>query len=119
MSNKMVFGAYCTACAIITWRDFRNPDKNWPLPAPPPYRYLWATVGFGLCYAIGLITDEKVAATLAVGLVFGLAFQTANSYKKGSSPNLGSSPATPSTPSSPSNQGGTPGQSPYSGTTRA
>lgn len=108
MSDKIILGSYLGACAIITWRDFTHPDSNWPLPAPPPYRYLWATVGFGLCYALALFTDDRIGEVLAGGLLLGLAFQTAATYKK----SAGGPSGSPGQPTGPRNLSPTSGVTP-------
>lgn len=90
-SRTAILGSFVAACAIITWRDIKNPDSSWPLPVPPPYRYAGAGVAFGLLGLVGAFFNEKLAGVLAVGLVIGLGFQTA---QQGIS-NGGSSGGTP------------------------
>lgn len=83
-ADRAILASFIGACAIITWRDFTNPDPAWPLPAPPPYRYAGAGVAFGLLGIFADTINPKIAATLAVGLLIGLGFQTAQSYKTSS-----------------------------------
>lgn len=86
--NGAILAAFVGSAAIITWRDFKGPDPEWPLPAPPPYRYVGAGVAFGLLAIFAETVNPKIAAVLAVGLLVGLGFQTAQ--KKTENKGLGS-----------------------------
>lgn len=100
-SQKVVLAAFVGSCAVIAWRDFKTPVKDAPLPAPPPYRFVWAAVAFGMLGLFGEMVSGKIADVLAGGLFIGLAFQTAQSAKnpaisgsaKQSGPVTGSTPA--------------------------
>jgi hypothetical protein len=81
--ERAILASFLGACAIISWRDFTNPDPNWPLPAPPPYRYVGAAVAFGLLAIFADTVSPKIGATLAVGLLVGLGFQTAQERGSG------------------------------------
>ena len=77
-SKAVILGSFVGSVAIITWRDFTNPDPSWPFPVPPPYRYIGAGVAFGL---LGLVADtlnDRIAAVIAFGLLIGLAFRYYN-----------------------------------------
>lgn len=76
-SNAVILTAFVGSCAVITWRDFKNPDPAWPIALPPPYRYIGAGVAFGLLALVGDMLNDKIAAVLAGGLFMGLAFQIA------------------------------------------
>lgn len=107
--DRIIFGAWIAAVALITYRGFSSKftggtKSSWPLPAPPPSEYLWATVGFGICFGLGLLTSPKIGEVLAGGLLFGLIFQIASSAQSAS---------TSTTPSSASTS------SPVSGTAKA
>lgn len=84
-----IFAAFLGAVAIITWRDFTNRDPDWPLPVPPPYRYVGAAVAFGMLSLVAEFVNEKVPAVLAMGLLVGLGFQTAQSGKRSYNPDPG------------------------------
>jgi hypothetical protein len=95
-----------------------NPDSQWPLPVPPPYRYYGAGIAFGLLGIVGDIFNPKIATVIAVGLFIGLAFQTTQTVTKKNS-SSGSTghwwdPVTPDIPSVGEGAGG-----PISGTTPA
>lgn len=80
-----IMAAFLGSCAVITWRDFKNPDSKWPLPVPPPYRYIGAGVAFGLLSLVGDFFDERIATVIAIGLFIGLSFQTAQTITKNNS----------------------------------
>lgn len=93
--DRAILASFIGACAIITWRDFTNLDPDWPLPAPPPYRYAGAAVAFGMLAIFADTINPKVAATLAFGLLVGLGFQTAQSYQPDKSLSTPKRPFTP------------------------
>lgn len=74
-AKAAILGCFVGSCAIITWRDLGN--DQWPLPAPPPFRYVGAGVAFGLLALVADTIDDRIAATIAFGLLIGLGFQTA------------------------------------------
>lgn len=84
-----IFASFFGAIAIITWRDFTEPDSGWPLPTPPPYRYVGAGVAFGLLALVAEFVNEKVPAVIAIGLLVGLGFQTATHPPKSTGEKLG------------------------------
>ncbi len=59
--KAVILGSFVGSVAIITWRDFKNPDSNWPLPVPPPYRYVGAGVAFGLLALVADTLNDKIA----------------------------------------------------------
>lgn len=75
--QRGIFAAYIGSCALITYREFKNPTKGAPLPVPPPSRYVGAGIAFGMCGLLADFIDPRVGGVLAVGLFVGLAFQTA------------------------------------------
>jgi hypothetical protein len=83
--QNIVLGSFIGAVCIITWRDFKNPDPAWPLPVPPPYRYVGAGVAFGLLAIVADTLNDKIAGTIAFGLLIGLAYQTASNPTKNNS----------------------------------
>lgn len=87
-ANAAILGSFVGAVAIITWRDFSNPNVQWPLPAPPPYRYVGAGVAFGLLALVADTLDARIASTIAFGLLIGLAMQTAINKPKNELRNL-------------------------------
>lgn len=72
MGNKAVLGSFIGVLALITYRDFRHPDPKWPLgPVPPPYRFTYAGVVFGLLVLVSDIWSEQIATVIAVGVLVG------------------------------------------------
>lgn len=72
MGNKAVLGSFLAVLALITYRDFRHPDPTWPLgPVPPPYRYTYAAVIFGILGFVSDIWSEQVATVVASGVLIG------------------------------------------------
>jgi len=72
MGNKAVLGSFIGVLALITYRDFMHPDSSWPLgPVPPPYRYTYSAVVFGMLALVSDIWSEKVATVVAVGVLVG------------------------------------------------
>lgn len=75
MSDRTVLGCFIGVLALITYRDFKQADKNWPLgPVPPPYRYTFAGVIFGLLFLVSDIFSSKVAGVVAIGVLIGTMF---------------------------------------------
>jgi len=72
-----ILGCFVGSVAIITYRDFMNPDAEWPLPAPPPYRYVSAGIAFGLLALVADTLSDRIASVLAFGLLLGLGVHTA------------------------------------------
>lgn len=78
MNGKaVILGSFVGSIAIISWREFKNPDSSWPIPIPPPYRYIGAGVAYGLLALVADTLNDQIAGIIAVGLFIGLAFQTA------------------------------------------
>ena len=75
--KAVILGSFVGTVALITYRDFVNPSPDWPLPAPPPYRYVGAGVAFGLLALVADTLNDKIAAVLAFGLLVGMGMQTA------------------------------------------
>lgn len=61
--------------ALITYRDFKTPDPNWPLgPVPPPYRYTYSAVVFGIIAMVSDIWSEQIATVVASGVLIGMLY---------------------------------------------
>ena len=74
MNGKaVILGSFIGAVGILSWSSISNPDTQWPIPLPPPYRYVAAGIAFGLLGLVADLVNEKVPAVLAVGLLIGLA----------------------------------------------
>lgn len=70
--NKGVMASFIGCLILITYRDFKTPDSSWPLgPVPPPYRFTWAAVVFGILALVSDIFSSKVATVVAVGVLLG------------------------------------------------
>ena len=80
-SKAAILGCFVGSVAIITYRDIGNGDQ-WPLPAPPPFRYVGAGVAFVLLALLADTINDRIAAALAFGLLIGLGFQTAQNPPK-------------------------------------
>lgn len=81
MNGKAVIvGSFVGAVGIITFSAVTNPDKDWPIPLPPPYRYLGAGISFGLLALLSEFVDEKLPGILAIGLLVGLGMVEAQTY---------------------------------------
>jgi len=75
-SGKGVMASFIACLMLITYRDFKTPDSSWPLgPVPPPYRYAWAAVVFGILALVSDMFSPKIATVVAIGVVIGLLFQ--------------------------------------------
>ena len=75
MSDKTVLGCFIGVLALIVYRDFKQPDKSWPLgPVPPPYRFTFAGVVFGILFLVSDIFNEKIAGVVAIGVLIGMMF---------------------------------------------
>lgn len=119
-SHKGVLAAWLGVVALITYQSFKNPDPNWPLgPVPPPFRYTWSAVVFGILLVVADFFNPRIANVIAAGVFIGVLYSQFNGGgilggKPSGSPSLGSSPTkktTPAAPKSPSSgnpqQGGT------------
>lgn len=95
-ADKVILGSFAGVVAVQTWNGFKNPDKSWPLPVPPPYTYTGAAVLFAIVSGAAMIIDERVAATVAVGLLVAVLFKAAANYKGPGSNQIGGN-QTPST----------------------
>jgi hypothetical protein len=72
MGNKAVLGSFIGVLVLITYRDFKHPDSTWPLgPVPPPYRYTYSAVIFGMLALVSDIWSEQIATVVAVGVLVG------------------------------------------------
>lgn len=70
--DKTVLGCMIGVIALIVYRDFRHPDTSWPLgPVPPPYRFTYAGVIFGILFLVADIWSPKVAGVVALGVLIG------------------------------------------------
>jgi len=68
--------SFIACLVLITYRDFKTPDSSWPLgPVPPPYRFTWAAVVFGILTIVSDMFSPKIATVVAIGVVIGLLFQ--------------------------------------------
>jgi hypothetical protein len=122
-ANRVVIGAFVGSIALITYRDFKQNDPSWPLgPVPPPYRYTWCAVVFGLCALISDLLNEKIGSVIAGGVFMGLAFNvvtkapSTSGLASSASPNLPTSSATSPISSASSVTGvPAPGQHPTNG----
>jgi len=75
VTSRTVLGCMIGVLALIMYRDFKQPDKNWPLgPVPPPYRFTYMGVVFGLLFLVSDIWSEKIAGVVALGVLIGTAF---------------------------------------------
>lgn len=73
MTNRGVMASFMACLILITYRDFKKPDSSWPLgPVPPPYRYTWTAVVFGILALASDMFSPKIATVVAVGVVIGL-----------------------------------------------
>lgn len=104
-ADKVVMASFAASIALITYRDFKQADSSWPLgKVPPPYRYTWAGVAFGICELLTSFMDPRIGEVIAGGLFLGLAFNvvTKAPSTSGLAPvTAAKSPATGSTPSVP------------------
>ena len=74
-SDKAVVGCFIGVLALIVYRDFKQPDDNWPLgPVPPPYRFTYAGVIFGILFMVADIWSTKIAGVVALGVLIGTMF---------------------------------------------
>lgn len=71
-TDKPVIASFIAVLALIIYRDFRNPDSSWPLgPVPPPYRFTYAGVIFGILMLVADMWSTKIAGVVAIGVVIG------------------------------------------------
>jgi hypothetical protein len=74
MTEKTVIGCFLGTIAFILYRDFKTPDPAWPLgPVPPPYRFTYAGVIFGILLIVADVVSPKVAGVVAIGVLIGTA----------------------------------------------
>lgn len=74
-TDRTVLGCFIGVLALITYRDFKQPDSSWPLgPVPPPYRYTFAGVIFGILFLLADIWSPRVAGVVALGVLIGTMF---------------------------------------------
>lgn len=74
-SDRTVLGCLIGVLALIVYRDFKNPDPNWPLgPVPPPYRFTYAGVVFGILFLVADIWSPRIAGVVALGVLIGTMF---------------------------------------------
>jgi hypothetical protein len=74
MTERTVVACFLGTIAFILYRDFKNPDPNWPLgPVPPPYRFTFAGVIFGILLIVSDMISPKVAGVVAIGVLMGTA----------------------------------------------
>lgn len=72
MTDRTVLGCFIGVLALIVYRDFRHPDKSWPLgPVPPPYRFTYAGVIFGILFLVADIWSPRIAGVVALGVLIG------------------------------------------------
>lgn len=72
MSDRTVLGCMIGVIALIVYRDFKKPDKTWPLgPVPPPYRFTYAGVIFGILFLVSDIWSPRIAGVVALGVLIG------------------------------------------------
>ena len=117
MGNKAVLGSFIGVLALITYRDFRHPDSSWPLgPVPPPYRYTYAAVVFGMLALVSDIWSDKIATVVAVGVLVGTLYAVI-SGKSATSGLQSNAPGYASSPVGQGNTGGATGSTPANGGT--
>lgn len=75
MGNRAVLACFLGVLALITYRDFKKPDSSWPLgPVPPPYRYTYSAVVFGIIAMVSDIWSERIATVVASGVLIGVLY---------------------------------------------
>lgn len=71
-SDKTVLGCMIGVLSLIVYRDFKKPDSSWPLgPVPPPYRFFYAGVIFGILFMVADIWSPRIAGVVALGVLIG------------------------------------------------
>jgi hypothetical protein len=104
--HKVIIASFLASAAVITFRDFKQPDPTWPLgKVPPPYRYTWAAVAFGILAVGADLMNEKIPAVIAGGLFLGLVFNVVT--KAPSTAGLASNAAAPTSKATPAAGNGT------------
>lgn len=74
-TDRTVLGCFLAVAALIMYRDFKQPDPNWPLgPVPPPYRFTYAGVIFGILFIVADIWSPRIAGVVALGVLIGTMF---------------------------------------------
>lgn len=126
MGNRAVLGSFIGVLALITYRDFRHPDSTWPLgPVPPPYRYTYAAVVFGILALVSDIWSDQIATVIAVGVLVGTLYavisgKSATGGLQSNAPGYASSPVGKGTTSSSNGTtGSTPANNDNGGTVQA
>lgn len=75
MTDRTVLGCLIGTLAFIVYRDFKQPDPNWPLgPVPPPYRFTFAGVIFGILFLVADLWSPRIAGVVALGVLIGTMF---------------------------------------------
>ena len=75
MNDRTILGCMIGTLAFIMYRDFKQPDPNWPLgPVPPPYRFTFAGVIFGILFLVGDLWSPRIAGVVALGVLIGTMF---------------------------------------------
>jgi hypothetical protein len=75
MTERTVIACFLGTIAFIIYRDFKTPDSSWPLgPVPPPYRFTYAGVIFGILLLVSDMLSPKVAGVVAIGVLVGTAY---------------------------------------------
>jgi hypothetical protein len=76
MGNRGVMASFLGCLILITYRDFKTPDSSWPLgPVPPPYRFTWSAVVFGILAIVSDVFSPRIATVVAVGVLMGVLYQ--------------------------------------------
>lgn len=118
-SDRAVLGCFIGVLALITYRDFKHPDPSWPLgPVPPPYRFTYAGVIFGILFVVADIWSTKIAGVVALGVLIGTMFsvvsgQSAKGGLKSNAPSYKAGGTTSANPSA--NNSGPTGSTPAGG----
>jgi hypothetical protein len=74
-TDRTVLGCMIGVLALIMYRDFKTPDSTWPLgPVPPPYRFTYAGVIFGILFLVADIWSPRIAGVVALGVLIGTMF---------------------------------------------
>lgn len=109
MGNKGVIASFIGVLILITYRDFKHPDSSWPLgPVPPPYRYTWSAVVFGIIALVSDLWSPRIATVVASGVLIGVLYtvvtgQSALGGLKSNAPSYGLNPNYNYPPGNPDN----------------
>lgn len=75
MNDRTVLACFIGTLAFIVYRDFKQPDPNWPLgPVAPPYRFTFAGVIFGILFMVSDLWSPKIAGVVSLGVLIGTMF---------------------------------------------